>query len=167
MLRRLATRSLAAAPAAALRRRGAATSSAAGAPGEASPRGDAGANGPFWELAKAMQPLLGIIAGAVVVGSFITAASTRSDVIAAELRKEMDGFSKQLEKQMEGVQGKLGEKMEGVEGKLAKQMEGVERTLDAKVAGVVATARAEAAAAAMTAVKDYGVSIAGGAASKT
>ena len=32
---------------------------------------------------------------------------------------------------------------------------------------VVATARAEAAAAAMTAVKDYGVSIAGGAASKT
>ena len=66
-----------------------------------------------------------------------------------------------------GGEGKLEKQMEGVEGKLAKQMEGVERTLDAKVAGVVATARAEAAAAAMTAVKDYGVSIAGGAASKT
>ena len=57
--------------------------------------------------------------------------------------------------------------MGGVRAELSEKMDGVTHTLDAKVASVVATACAETAAAAMMAVKDYGVAVAGGVASRS
>ncbi len=77
-----------------------------------------------------------MLAGAVVVGGFITAAGYRNDVIASR-----------LEEKMSGLEGRLGEKMAGLEGKV-----------NATMAGVVLGAADKAKAATLEVLKDYKIS---------
>ena len=89
------------------------------------------------------------MSGAVLVGVAMVQVGSRNDAAVAAINAE-------LRVQTVGLRAELGERIDRTQ-----------HMLDAKVAGVVATARAEAAAAAMMAVKDYGVSVAGGMASKS
>ena len=153
--------------------------------GAATGAGSAGAPGdPFWALAKQFQPLLGMLAGAVVVGGAITAAGMRNDIVAAELRKEMAGLESSLSEkaaglesslsqQVRGLESKLGEKaaglesklgeqVRGLEGKLGEKAAGLESMLDAKLAGVMAGAADKAEAATLRVLKDYRIAAAGG-----
>jgi hypothetical protein len=86
-----------------------------------------------------------MLTGAVVVGGFISAAGYRNDVIASR-----------LEERMNGLEAMLSEKVSGLEGKV-----------NATMAGVLSGAADKAKAATLDVLKEYKISVAGGAASKS
>jgi len=130
-------------------RRGEATATGLPSPPPPPPRSDATPDA-FLELAKQFQPLLGMLAGAFVVGGLITAASFRNDIIASR-----------LEEKMRGLEGKLGEKMNSLEGKLGEKMAGLEGKMNATMADVVQGAADKAKAATLEVFKDYKISVLG------
>jgi len=97
-----------------------------------------------------------MLTGAVVVGGFISAAGYRNDVIASR-----------LEERMNGLEAMLSEKVSGLEGKLASQISGLEGKVNATMAGVLSGAADKAKAATLDVLKEYKISVAGGAASKS
>jgi hypothetical protein len=134
---------------------------------------------PFFALAKQFQTLLGILAGATVVGATIAAASMRNDIVAVELRGEMRNLEGTISERLRWQASTLGEKAAGLEGKLGVQManlEGMvgvqmanlenklgvqvanlEHLLEAKLANVTAGAAGKAEAATLRVLKEHGI----------
>ena len=134
---------------------------------------------PIIALAQQFQTLLGILAGAAIVGATITAASTRNDIIAVDLRGEMASLEGRLTERLRWQASTLGEKAAGLEGKLGVQManlEGLvgvqmanlenklvvkvanlEHLLEAKLANVTAGAAGKAEAATLRVLKEHGI----------
>jgi len=125
-----------------------ALSTAAAAAAPPSPQGRPVLKGGWDNVFPDMVASLPVATGFVAL--FGAAAYTSS------LITRRDVAVKGLEEKLAALEGKLGEKMNGLEGKLGKEM-----------AGMVMNARSEAKAAALEVMKDYNVSIAGGAASKS
>jgi hypothetical protein len=125
-----------------------ALSTAAAAAAPPSPQGRPAMQGGWDNVFPDMAASLPVATGFVTL---FGAAAYASSLIARR-----DVAMKGLEEKLAALEGKLGEKMNGLEGKLGKEM-----------AGMVMNARSEAKAAALEVMKDYNVSIAGGAASKS
>lgn len=125
----------------------------------------------FTDLAKLFQPLLGMLAGAGVVGGLVVSANLRSDNVETKLLEKMSALEGKLGEKMSGLEGKVGEQLRGLEGKvngtLGAEMRGLEGKVNATMAGVMTGAADKAKAATLEVLKDYKVSVAGGEASKS
>ena len=118
-----------------------------------------------------------------VVTGFVTMFGTaayaysliaRRDVRVAELGEKIASLEGKMVEKMAGVKSEVGAQLAGVKSEVGAQLGGVKNELAEKVAGIVTTidakmagSRSEVKAAALEVMKDYGVSIAGGVASKS
>ena len=104
------------------------------------------------EVVRLFTPRVGvmasIISGAVIIGFAMSLVGSRIDAVAAALA------------------AKLEERMAGVMAEVDAKLAGAAATTDAKVAGVLGGVPDRAEAAALRMLREYGVAVAGAAASK-
>ena len=130
-----------------------------------------------------MQQAGGVITGIALIGSFVKVISDfehHKDADVAALRSELTALAQSLDVKLAGVKREVDEKFIGAKGEVDAKLAGVDAKftgakseVDAKLAGVkgevdakLAGARVAAEAEALRVLKDYGVSVAGGKASK-
>ena len=108
------------------------------------------------------------------VGAQIVGLEGKMAGVKTEVGAQMEGLEGKIGAQLAGVKSEVGAQLAGVKSEVGAQLGGVKNELAEKVAGIVTTidakmagSRSEVKAAALEVMKDYGVSIAGGVASKS